>query len=62
MFRLSEPYPEAVGVYLEHGWGKPTEFIPWDRVVKIDDDALFVQPPEGPTSIRPSSTIPAGCC
>ena len=62
MFRLSEPYPEAVGIYLEHGWGNPTEFIPWDRVVKIDDDAIFVQPPERATSIRPSSTIPAGCC
>ena len=46
VFRLSEPYPEAVGVYVEHGWGNPTEFIPWDRVVKIDDDAIFVQPPE----------------
>ena len=45
VFRLSEPYPEAVGIYLNHGWGKPTEFIPWDRVVKIDDDAVFVQPP-----------------
>lgn len=45
--RLSEPYPEAVGIYLDHGWGKPTEFVPWDRVVKIDDDAVFVQPPEG---------------
>ncbi len=44
--RLSEPYPEAVGIYLNHGWGKPTEFIPWDRVVKIDHDAVFVQPPE----------------
>jgi magnesium transporter len=48
VFRLSEPYPEAVGLYLDHGWGKPTEFIQWDRVIKIDDDAIFVQPlPEG---------------
>ena len=46
VFSLSEPYPEAVGVYIEHGWGNPTEFVPWDRVVKIDDDAIFVQPPE----------------
>jgi CBS domain-containing protein/uncharacterized protein YrrD len=46
VFRLSEPYPEAAGIYLDHGWGKPTEFIPWDRVIKIDDDAVFVQPPE----------------
>lgn len=44
VFRLSEPYPEAVGIYLNHGWGQPTEFIPWDRVMKIDDDAIFVQP------------------
>jgi magnesium transporter len=47
VFKLSEHYPEAIGIYLEHGWGKPTEFIPWDRVVKIEDDAIFVQPPEG---------------
>jgi CBS domain-containing protein/sporulation protein YlmC with PRC-barrel domain len=47
VFRLSEPYPEAVGIYLEHGWGKPTEFIPWERVVKIDQDAIFVQPSPG---------------
>ncbi|MCX5656130.1 MAG: CBS domain-containing protein [Planctomycetota bacterium] len=47
VFRLAEPYPEAVGLYLSHGWGNPTEFIPWAKVVKIDDDAIFVQPPEG---------------
>ncbi len=46
VFRLSEPYPEAVGLYLEHGWGKPTEFIPFSRLIKIDADAIFVQPPE----------------
>ncbi len=45
VFQLSEPYPEAVGLYVEHGWGKPTEMIPWDRVHKIDDDAIFVSPP-----------------
>lgn len=47
VFRLSEPYPEAVGIFMEFGWGKPTQFIPWDRVVKIEDDAIFVRPPEG---------------
>jgi sporulation protein YlmC with PRC-barrel domain len=46
VFRLSEPYPEAVGIYLEHGWGNPTEFIPWDRLVKIESDAIFVKPPD----------------
>ena len=47
VFALKEPYPEVVGIYLEHGWGKPTEFIPWDRVLRIEDDAIFVTSPEG---------------
>jgi len=47
VFQLKDPYAEAVGVYLDHGWGKPTEFIPWDRVVKIESDAVFVKPAEG---------------
>ncbi|HBF33201.1 TPA: hypothetical protein DDW35_01430 [Candidatus Sumerlaeota bacterium] len=45
VFRQAEPYPEAVGLYLEHGWGKPTEFIPWEKVIKIDQDSIFVAPP-----------------
>ncbi len=47
VFKLSEHYPEAVGIYIEHGWGKPTEFIPWDKVIKIENDAIFVHPPDG---------------
>ncbi len=47
VFRLTEPYPEAVGIYMEYGWGKPTQFVPWDRVIKIEDDAIFVKPAEG---------------
>jgi magnesium transporter len=46
VFSLNELYPEAVGIYLEHGWGKPTEFVPWKRVLRIEDDAIFVQPSE----------------
>jgi len=45
VFRVADPYPEALGIYMDFGWGKPTQFVPWDRVVKIDDDAIFVQPP-----------------
>jgi magnesium transporter len=45
VFALKEPYPAAAGIYLEHGWGKPTAFIPWERVLRIDDDAIFVMPP-----------------
>jgi len=46
VFSLGELYPEAVGIFLEHGWGKPTTFVPWRRVLRIEDDAIFVQPPE----------------
>ena len=46
VFKLSEHYPEAVGIFLEFGWGKPTQFIPWDKVIKIEEDAIFVQPPQ----------------
>jgi CBS domain-containing protein/sporulation protein YlmC with PRC-barrel domain len=46
VFAVAEPYPEAVGIYMEHGWGKPTTFIPWNRVLRIEDDAFFVQPAE----------------
>jgi magnesium transporter len=47
VFALAEPYPEAVGILVEHGWGKPTEFVPWSRVVRLEDDAVIVQPAEG---------------
>jgi magnesium transporter len=53
VFSVTDPYPETLGLYLEHGWGKPTEFIPWSRVLKIDDDAIFVQPPEGGDRYQP---------
>jgi CBS domain-containing protein/sporulation protein YlmC with PRC-barrel domain len=44
--RLAEPYPDAVGLYLEHSGGRPNEFIPWEKVVKIEDDAIFITPNE----------------
>jgi CBS domain-containing protein len=47
VFSQQEPFPEAVGLYIEHGWSKPTEFIPWDKVIKIEEDAIFVQPAPG---------------
>ena len=42
VFALSDPYPQSVGIYIEHGWGKPTEFVPWDKVLRIEEDAIFV--------------------
>src|SRR5208337_5521282 len=47
VFTLSDPYPQAVGIYIEHGWGKPTEFVPWEKVLRIEEDAIFVEPPDG---------------
>jgi CBS domain-containing protein len=47
VFRFGEPYPEAVGIYVEHSFGRPTELIPWNKVTKIDDDAIFIAAAEG---------------
>lgn len=49
VFRLSEPYPEAVGIYIEHGKGYPSELIPWEKVVKIEEEAILITPSEGGT-------------
>jgi CBS domain-containing protein/sporulation protein YlmC with PRC-barrel domain len=53
VFQLAEPHPEAAGIYIEHGWGKPTEFVPWQRVIGIESDAIFVLPPEYGDSYPP---------
>jgi len=58
VFRIGEPYPEAVGIYIDHGWGKPTEFVPWSKVIKVDDDAVFVSPPENGASYPPFAEQP----
>jgi CBS domain-containing protein len=47
VFQLSEPYPEAVGIYIEHGKGHPTELIPWEKVARIEEEAIFITPSEG---------------
>ncbi|HEX9107285.1 MAG TPA: PRC-barrel domain-containing protein [Longimicrobiales bacterium] len=47
VFSLREQYPDAVGLYLEHGWGKPTTFVPWDRVVEVGASRIEVKPPPG---------------
>jgi len=46
VFALEEPTPRAVGVYLNHGWGNPDEFIPWERVVDLFRAGMVVKPPE----------------
>jgi len=47
VFRLSEPYPEAVGIYIEHGRGYPSELVPWDKVVRIEEEAIFIAANDG---------------
>jgi magnesium transporter len=46
VFRLSEPYPEAVGIYIEHGKGYPSELVPWEKVARIEEEAIFITPRE----------------
>ena len=58
VFRIAEPYPEAVGIYLEHGWGRPTEFIPWDKIIKIDPDVILVGRPETGDNFPPFTDQP----
>jgi CBS domain-containing protein len=47
VFRLTEPFPEAVGIFIGHGWGKPSEVVPWGRIMRIETNAIIVMPPEG---------------
>lgn len=53
VFRPAEPYPEAVGIYIEHGWGKATEFVPWNRVMEIEKHAIIVRPPDAGAAYPP---------
>ncbi|MGA2221481.1 MAG: CBS domain-containing protein [Verrucomicrobiia bacterium] len=53
VFKMADPYPEAVGILLDHGWGKPNEFVTWDKVRKIEDDAIFVTPTENGQAFPP---------
>ena len=46
VFALAEPFPRAVGVYIDHGWGVPSEFVPWDKVVDVSDQAIIVRAPD----------------
>lgn len=40
--KIATPYPQVVGLLVEHGWGKPHEFIPWDRVARIAPGTVIV--------------------
>ena len=59
-FKITEAYPDAVGIVVEHGWGKPVELIPWSKVTRIDDDYVFVSAPDqpDPVTIKHGSGFP----
>src|SRR5260221_13982993 len=42
IFRLAEPFPEAVGNFVENSMGRPNEFIPVGKEKKIEDYGLFL--------------------
>src|SRR5258708_39308445 len=46
IFRLAEPFPEAVGIYVERSMGAPDGFLSWEKVTKSGGDASFVRPAE----------------
>ena len=54
VFRLAEPFPEAVGLVVAHRRGLANEFVPWDRVMRIDPQAIVVMPPDGGADRYPS--------
>ncbi len=53
VFKLEEPFPRAVGLFIDHGWGVPTEFVPWDRVVDLSHQGVIVRAPESGPSYPP---------
>lgn len=60
VFALQEPLPSAVGVFIDHGWGVPSEFIPWGCVRSMDETGLEVLPLRTANATPPSWTSRAG--
>ncbi len=53
VFALTEPFPRAVGVYIDHGWGVPSEFVPWEKVVDVSDQGVIVRAPDSGDQFPP---------
>ncbi|HVU33942.1 MAG TPA: CBS domain-containing protein [Opitutaceae bacterium] len=51
--KLATPYPHAAGLLLDHGWGKPPEFVLWERVTKFTPDRIVVDRAETDTPFQP---------
>jgi hypothetical protein len=35
VFKIAEPYPEAVGIYIAHEFGRHPDLIPWNEVTRL---------------------------
>src|SRR5260221_14484441 len=46
IFRLAEPFPEAVGIYAETSMGRANEVFLGGKIIKNDEDAVFITPAE----------------
>src|SRR5258706_2545182 len=46
IFRLAEPFPEAVWNYLVDSMVPLHEFISWGKLIQIDGDPVFISPAE----------------
>ena len=46
VFAQKEPYPEALGILVEHGVGQPSRLIPWTHVRNIGASAVEISPPD----------------
>ena len=44
VFAMKEPYPEAVGIVVEHGIGQDAELIPWSHVRAIGPKTVEIAP------------------
>lgn len=43
VFALQEGTPKAVGVFIDHGWGQPSEFVPWADVRAMGERGIEVK-------------------
>jgi sporulation protein YlmC with PRC-barrel domain/CBS domain-containing protein len=46
VFEMKQPYPEALGIVVEHGIGQDAELVPWSHVRTIGPKMVEVAPPE----------------
>ncbi len=51
--KIATPYPAVVGLLIDHGWGRPHEFLPWEHVGRLSPESLEIALPEDHPPFRP---------